>query len=60
MSYMVGNQGELLNSLKGAELKDHVKSSQFLNSTAPIQKKEMLKSFANSITDSDDILMIVK
>jgi hypothetical protein len=60
LSYMVGNKGELMLSLKGNDLKSRVKGSQYQNSTATAEKKENLKQLANSVNDQDDILMIVQ
>ncbi|MBI9067088.1 MAG: DUF4933 domain-containing protein [Salinivirgaceae bacterium] len=58
-SFMIGNDGEILNSIKGADLKDHVKSDRFLNDTVLSEKKDKLKSLAASLSDTDDVLMIV-
>jgi len=38
LSYMIGNNGEILISLKGIELKDRVKTEQFKASKAPVAK----------------------
>lgn len=59
-SYMVGNKGEILISLKGKELKEHVKTASFKASTAPAAKKNELVKLAKSISDDEDILMIVE
>jgi hypothetical protein len=59
-SYMIGNNGEILISLKGQELKDRTKSEQFKSSAAPEVKKNELKQLALSVTETEDILMIVK
>jgi hypothetical protein len=59
-SYMIGKNGEILVSLKGFDLKEQIKSNDFLNSTASPEKKEKLKQLATSVNDEDDILMIVK
>jgi hypothetical protein len=59
-SYMIGNRGEILVSVKGYELKERVKSDAFNRSTAPAAKKNELKKLAQSVTDSEDILMIVE
>jgi len=59
-SYMIGNKGEIASSLKGHELKSKVLSNQFQKSTASAEKKEKLKRLSDSITDQDDILMIVE
>lgn len=60
LSYQVGSKGEIMLSLKGRDLKTQVKSTGFQNSTAPADKKEKLKQLANSVSDLDDILMIVQ
>jgi len=59
-SYMIGNNGEMLISLKGRELKDRVKSEQFKVSKAPGDKKKELEKLAQVVSDNEDILMIVK
>lgn len=59
-SYKIGSRGEILISLKGTELKNHLKSALFKNATAPENQKDKLSQFANSVNDEDDLLMIVK
>ena len=59
-SYIIGKNGEILVSLKGADLKKQIQSNDFLTSTAPRGKKERLKQLASSVKKEDDILMIVK
>jgi hypothetical protein len=59
-SYMIGNNGEMLISLKGKELKDRVKSEQFRVSKAPDAKKKELENLAGIVSNNEDILMIVK
>jgi len=59
-SYMIGNNGEILISLKGKELKDRIKSEEFRLSKAPESKKKELKKLAETVDDNEDILMIVK
>jgi hypothetical protein len=59
-SYMIGNNGEMLISLKGKELKDRVKSEQFKVFAAPEAKKKELEKLAGVVSDNEDILMIVK
>jgi len=59
-SYMTGNSGEIMISLKGKELKERVKSEQFKRSAAPASKKNELVKLAASVADSEDILMIVE
>jgi hypothetical protein len=60
LSYQVGSKGEIMISLKGSDLKTQVKSSVFQKSTAQADKKEKLKQLADSVSDLDDILMIVQ
>lgn len=60
LSYQIGSKGEIMLSLKGSDLKTQVKSSGFQKSTAPFDKKEKLKQLAISVSDLDDILMIVQ
>jgi hypothetical protein len=59
-SYMIGNNGEMLISLKGTELKNWVISEQFKVSKAPEAKKEELEKLARAVKNNEDILMIVK
>ena len=58
-SYMVGSNGEILVSLKGKELKEKVKSASFSGSTAPAARKSELLKLSQSVSDDEDILMIV-
>jgi hypothetical protein len=60
LSFMIDKKGEILVSLKGAELKQRVQSADFLNSAAPAEKKEKLKTLATKLSDEDDVLMIVR
>jgi hypothetical protein len=60
LSYQVGQDNEILVSLKGNELKKHVGSAIFVNSQAPENRKEALRQFAGSVKDDDDVLMIIK
>lgn len=59
-SYMVGNNGEILISLKGIDLKERVESEQFEQSRVSESKKNKLKQLAASVSEFEDILMIVK
>ena len=59
-SYMIGNNGEILVSLKGKELKAHEKSASFSTSTAPAARKSELLKLTQSVSDDEDILMIVE
>jgi hypothetical protein len=58
--YMIGKNGEILISLKGKDLKERVESEQFKKSGAPESKKNGLRQLSNLVSDSEDILMIVK
>jgi hypothetical protein len=60
LSYQVASNGEIMLSLKGSDLKSKVKSSGFQKSAAPADKKVKLKQLAISVSDLDDILMIVQ
>jgi hypothetical protein len=57
---MIGNNGEMLISLKGIELKNRVTSEQFKVSKAPEVKKKELEKLAQAVKNNEDILMIVK
>jgi hypothetical protein len=59
-SAQIGKNGEILISLKGKALKERVSSEKFRNSTAPETKKQELKKFADTVTETEDILMIIK
>ena len=59
-SYMIGNNGEILISLIGKELKDRVSSRQFKLSGAPESKKNELVKLAGSVSETEDILIIIK
>ena len=58
--YITGQNGEIIFSLKGKDLKARIKSEQFKNSSAPELKKNSLKQLADSVNDYEDILMIIK
>jgi hypothetical protein len=60
LSYMVGNNGEILISVKGKELKDRIKSDQFNHSQVPEAKRSEFIKIAGSVTDNEDILLIIK
>ncbi|MCX6255255.1 MAG: DUF4933 domain-containing protein [Bacteroidia bacterium] len=60
LSYMIGNNGEILISLKGKELKDRIASEQFKLSGAPEAKKNELVKLTGSVSNIEDILMIIK
>jgi hypothetical protein len=60
LSYMIGNNGEMLISLKGEELKERIESNQFKASGAPEAKKNELEKLARAVSNNEDILMIVK
>jgi len=58
--YMVSKNGEIMVSLRGKELKDRIKSTQYKSSAAPELKKNTFKQLAASVSDSEDILLIIK
>lgn len=60
LSYMIDRKGEILVSLKGAELKQRIQSADFLKSVAPAEKKEKLKALAVSLKNEEDVLMIIR
>jgi hypothetical protein len=60
LSYMIGENGEILISLKGREMKERVASEQFKLSGAPEAKKRELEKLAGTVSDTEDILMIIK
>jgi hypothetical protein len=60
LSYMFGNNEELLIPLKGKELKDRVNSEYFKLSGAPVTMKKKLEKLAGLVSDNEDILMIIK
>lgn len=57
---MTGGKGEIMISLKGRDLKERVKSEYFKQSTASEGKKNELKKLAESVSDFEDILMLIK
>jgi hypothetical protein len=59
-SYMISVRGEIMVSLKGKDLKKRAKSKQFSKSTAPAVKKNEFVKLARSVSDDEDILMIVQ
>ena len=59
-SYSIGPNEEILVSLKGKELKERVKSEQFKISKAPQTRKEEFRKLAESVSDNEDILMVIK
>lgn len=60
LSYMVGYDGEILLSLKGKDLTERLRSKEFEISGAPESKKKEFSKIAGSVSESDDILMIIK
>jgi hypothetical protein len=58
--YMISKNGEIMISLKGKDLKDRVKSKEFKLSGAPESKKKALEKLAASVSESEDVLMIIK
>ena len=60
LSYMIGNNNEILDLLKREGAKSRVTSEQFKFSGAPETKKKELEKLAGSVTNDADILMIIK
>lgn len=58
--HSISDDGAILKTVKGNDLKEHIKSDAFINSTAPAQKKEKLKQLANSVGKYETILIIIK
>lgn len=59
-NYIIGQNGEVTISLKGRELKERVTSEHFKKSDAPQIRKAEFEKLAESVSDNEDILMIVK
>ena len=59
-SYMISKNGEMMIPLKGKDIKERVKSKEFKLSGAPEAKKKELERLAGSVSDFEDILMIIK
>jgi hypothetical protein len=59
-SFMIGSNGEILIPLKGKELKERVRSEYFRSSDAPEGRKRELENLARTVTETGDILMIVR
>jgi hypothetical protein len=60
LSYMIGNNGEILLSLKGKDLRARINSKEFKLSSAQESKKKELEKLAASVSESEDILMIIR
>jgi hypothetical protein len=58
--YITGPNGEIIISLKGNDLKERIKTEHFTNLAAPEIKKNALKQLAASVSDYEDILMIIR
>lgn len=58
--YSISKNGEILMSLKGKDIKKRIKSKEFSQSSAPEQKKKELEKLAATVSESEDILMIIK
>ncbi len=52
--------GKAYRVFEGWELKDHVKSDEFLNSSAPAEKKEFITRLAETTSDAETIIMILE
>jgi hypothetical protein len=59
-TFIPGENGEIIFSVKGKDLKERVISEKFRKSIAPENMKQELKKLADSVTETEDILMIVK
>jgi hypothetical protein len=58
--YMTGRNGEIMISLKGKDLKDRIKSEEFRASFAAESKKKEFEKLAEYVTETEDILMIIR
>jgi hypothetical protein len=58
--YEIGKNGSMLLSVKGKTLKKRIKSEQFKLSDATETKKNELRQLAGSVSDYEDILMVIK
>ncbi|MBK7131478.1 MAG: DUF4933 domain-containing protein [Bacteroidales bacterium] len=58
--YSISKNGEILVSLKGKDIKRRIKSKEYRQSSAPEHKKMELEKLAASVSESEDILMIIK
>ncbi|MFB6318439.1 hypothetical protein [Saccharicrinis sp. FJH54] len=59
-TYNSDNGNEMLIPLFGWELKQHIKSNNFINSNAPEGKKAVLKKLSEAVADNDRILVVIK
>lgn len=60
ISYMAGENEDILVSLKGKDLIEHTQKSQFKDFNENSDKKKKLEEFVKSIKENDDVLMIVE
>ena len=60
LAYMIGNDGEILLSLKGKDLKERINSNEFKMSPSPESTKKELAKLAGSVSESEDVLMIIQ
>jgi len=58
--YEIGKNGEILLSVKGRTLKKRTQSDQFKLSDAPEARKNELKLLATSVSENEDIIMLIK
>lgn len=56
----ISESGEIIQSLKGNDLKKYIQSDEFRNSDAPSSKKEQLKKLAESVDEYETIVMVIK
>jgi len=58
--YSISKNGEILVSLRGKDIKDRVRTKEFHQSPASEQKKKELEILAGSVSEEDNILMIIR
>ncbi len=58
--YEIGKNGEILLSVKGRTLKKRIQSEQFNLADAPEARKNALKQLADSVSENEDIIMLIK
>jgi hypothetical protein len=58
--FSVSEQEEFLMSVKGSDLKEHIKTDGFLNTTAPGNKKAAFLDLAQKVDNHETIVIIMK
>lgn len=58
--FPVSEHGEFLMSVKGIDLKEHIKTDDFLNSSAPDKKKAVFLDLAQKADNHETIVIIMK